>query len=143
MRKVLYTLTVAAVIAVGAAAIATAAQGARCGTLYTPVCTPTTLKAPISPKCKKAGTPVSIKITSTSTAGLRSIKVVYHGKTIGSFKGKGLGPTKKTLHLHITTTGLHSGVYTLKITVIDVTGKKVSKTVHFSICKPAVIHFTG
>src|ERR1022692_923591 len=103
MRKVLYMLAVAAALAVGSAAIATAAQGARCGTLYTPVCTPPTLKAPISTKCKNAGTPVAITITSSSTAGIRSIKVVYHGKTIGKFKGSGLGPTKKTLHLHIST----------------------------------------
>jgi hypothetical protein len=143
MRKVLYMLAVAAALAVGGAAIATAAQGARCGTLYTPVCTPPGITIKIPPKCKNAGTPVTVKVVAKSSAGIRSIKVVYHGKTIGNFTGTGLGPTSKTLRVRITTSGLKAGVYVLRITTTDVTGKKVSKTVHFTICKPAIIHFTG
>jgi hypothetical protein len=141
MRRVfLFVIGVTAAVAV----LAGPATGAtsRCGTLYTPACTPPHVTGVISAVCRPAGTRLHPSTTVTSNAGIRRITVTFRGHTLASRHFSGQGPTRATVRFTVNTTGLRPGVYTIRVSVLDVVGKRATKTLRFAICKP-VPHFTG
>jgi hypothetical protein len=162
VRKAISTVVIACAFVAGASGIADAAssnaKGKTCGTLYTPKCKakpkkhkpkppPTTkpnVTAPTTPGCKKMGLAAELPtFTFVSNAGLRKIKVVFQAKTLKVLTFKGKGPKDfKLIGVRVPTKGLAAGAHQATVTAVDVKGKSVSKTVRFTICKPAP-HFTG
>lgn len=154
MRKLMFTVLASGVFALAATGLAVGATkpnratphrtGARCGTRYTPVCTKPKLKVrELPPACFAPSSTITLPpITVTSNAGIRKIVVTSRGKTVKKVTFKGAGPTTHTLSGVTVLSSETPGMYTVKVATTDVTGKTVSKTLRFSICKPAPV-FTG
>jgi hypothetical protein len=145
MRKVIVTVFTAGVLAVVVAGLASGATAARCGTLYTPACTPPTITTvPLTLVCHNAGATINLPtITVKSNSGIKKVSVTLGSKTIHSTTYSGRGPTTVTLSgLKIHTAGLSTGVHTITITTTDIRGKKAAHTLKFSICAPVPV-FTG
>jgi hypothetical protein len=118
---------------------------ARCGTRYTKPCTtPRLIVTPPPVVCHKKSTSFDLPTaTLTSLPGIRRIVVTEGSKVIRSVSFKGRGPQQYSLGgVKISTAGLQPGVHAVTITVTDVRGKKVSRTLRFSVCAPAPV-FTG
>lgn len=143
MRKVLFTLLIAGALAVGVSSLAIGAQGARCGTLYTPTCTKPHITARPPVGCRKpAKTFTLATIRFSSNAGIRRVTVKLGSKVLKSKKFSGRGPTHYTIKgLKVSTKGLSTGGHTITVTVRDVKGKTVSRTIRFTVCPPP--KFTG
>lgn len=144
MRKIILLLLLGGALA-AIPGPAGAASSARCGVLYKPNCTnPKLTGSALTVACRKAGTRVAITAqTATSNSGIRRITIAFRGHTIKTYHFSGQGPTRFTVSgVFINTKGLKPGAYTLKITMTDIRGHSVSKTLHFAICKP-VPKFTG
>lgn len=143
MRKVLFTLVIAGALALGVSSLAIGAQGARCGTLYTPACTAPTIAVTPPSGCKKPSSTFTFPaIHVSSNAGIKKVTVKLGSTTLKSKTFSGRGPTHYTIKgLKISTKGLSTGGHTLTITVKDVRGKTVKHTVRFTVCPPP--KFTG
>jgi hypothetical protein len=145
MRKLLFTLSLAAAIAVVMAGLASGAATSRCGTRYTPRCSgPALSVVPPSLKCKAPGAKVTVApIKVSSIAGIRRITIKVDGKTVKTYTFHGTGPQHKTISsFSVSTKGLKAGVHTVTVTTTDVKGKSATQTVRFTVCvvKPV---FTG
>jgi hypothetical protein len=145
MRKLLFTLSLAAVVAALMAGLASGAATHRCGTRYTPRCSgPAVVVTPPSLQCKAPGKSVALApIKASSIAGIRKITIKVDGKTVKTYTFHGSGPQHKTVSgVSISTKGYKAGVHTVTVTTTDVKGKTATRTVRFTVCtvKPA---FTG
>jgi hypothetical protein len=144
MRKIIFLLLLGGALA-AIPGPAVGASSARCGVLYKPNCTaPKLTGQALSVACHKAGNRVAITAqTATSNSGIRKITVVFRGQTIKTYHFSGQGPTRFVVSgVFINTKGLKHGAYTVKITMTDIRGHSVSKTLRFAICLP-VPKFTG
>jgi hypothetical protein len=139
VRKVLLITVLAGALVAAVASIASGATGARCGTRYTKPCTPPHFTIVLSPNCHKGGSAVTLPATTfVSTAGIRRIDVTFNFVPLKTFRFSGLGPTQFTLRgFKISTNGLKAGIYPVTITITDVRGRTMTRTVRFSICRPA------
>lgn len=117
------------------------AAAAKCGTLYTPPCTPPSAIVASIAACKAAGATVNFPIALSANAGIRKVAVTFRGKTVKSVSYSGQ-PTKKHLTVGVHTAGLSPGIYSVNVKITDVRGKSKTSKAHFSICHPAPI-FTG
>jgi hypothetical protein len=150
LRKLIVTIGLAGVIALGAGGAAQGStvkvSGKRCGTTYTPACAkPSISFTTPSPACVSAGTFYKLPtLTFVSNAGIRSISVaLVDPSSVKTITFKGEGPTQYKLKgLTFKTAGLQAGAHQLKVTVKDVRGKSVNKTIRFSICVAKPV-FTG
>lgn len=146
MRKVLLITALAGALAVAIASIASGATGARCGTRYTKACTPPRFTIVLSPGCHKAGGAVTLPATTfTSVAGIRRIDVTFNFAPLKTIRFSGSGPQQYTLRgLKVSTQGLKAGIYPVTVTITDVRNKVLTRTVRFSVCRPATKPiFTG
>lgn len=148
MRKVIFTLMVAVAVIAGTASLASGASkpaahaaAAKCGTLYTPTCTPPKAVVASDAACRAAGATVNFPIALSSNSGLRKVTVTFAGKTIKSVTFSG-NPTKKNLSVGVHTKGLSAGIHSVTVKVTDVRGKSRSSVAHFSICQSKPV-FTG
>jgi hypothetical protein len=151
MRK--FSLTVAGVVVLAgftasmalgkSAPRARPAQASKCGTLYTPPCTPPVLNTHIPPACKPKGSTISVPVSVKSNAGIKSLTLKFGSKTIKSVKYSN-GPTSKSFaDIPVSTAGLKSGVvYSITVKMVTLNHKTKTTTLHFTICATAPI-FTG
>jgi hypothetical protein len=150
LRKLIVTIGLAGVIALGAGGAAQGStvkvSGKRCGTTYTPSCTkPSVSFSTPSPQCITAGAFYALPtLTFVSNAGIRSISVALSDpSSVKNISFKGEGPTQYKLKgVKFRTAGLKAGAHHLKVSVKDVKGKTASKTIRFSICVAKPV-FTG
>jgi methionine-rich copper-binding protein CopC len=87
--------------------------------------------------CRARSRPLHLSETITAASGIRRVSVTLDGRTIKS---------QKSGHLQLTigTRNLKTGVHTIKITIVDGTGHKTTRTLHFRICAARrVPTFTG
>lgn len=151
MRR--FSLTVAGVVVLAALTAGMAsgrsssharpALAVKCGTLYTPPCTPPVLNVKIPPACKHKGSTISIPITEKSNAGLKSLTVKFGTKTVLSAKYSTSPQSKSYADVPVSTAGLKSGVvYSITIKMVDTKNRVKNATLHFTICKTTPI-FTG
>ncbi len=144
MRKVLSTLLIAGALVFAVTSLASGAQGARCGTLYTHKCTkPVITVRKLSSKCRAPSSTFTLPtIKVYAIAGIRRIKITLGSTVLKSKRFKGLGPQSYTIrHLKISTVDLKAGGHTIKVFVKDVKGKTATRRLHFSVCSPPP--FTG
>lgn len=138
----------AAVIAVtvGAVSVASGANTVKCGGLYQPGCVNPSITTTISTTCHKEGATIHIPvITIKANAGLKEIEITVKGrkKPVKVYKNLHSATSKKVGGITINTHGLKPGAHTIKITVIDTRGKKVTKSYRIAICKIKPPPFTG
>jgi hypothetical protein len=145
MRKFLFTIFLVGAVAVAASSFASGATVVRCGTKYTKACTkPAVAVKSLAVACHNTGAKFALpNVTFTSLPGIRSVRVQVGSKTVRLATFGGQGPQQYKLKgVSIQTAGLGSGVHTVTITVTDVKGKKVTRTLRFSICRSVPV-FTG
>lgn len=151
MRKLIVMLSLAATLAVGVASGAQAAGHRqlavhRCATsvkrnnktLYLPGCTKPKLrfKEP-SKKCLASHMRFTLpKVTFVSNAGIRTIKVVVgRSHVIKRVHFRGEGRTQYTLRgIRVNLRALRPGTHKVTVSVTDITGKTVKKTLRLSVC---------
>jgi hypothetical protein len=156
MRKFLISLIAVSALFAMTAGLASSATNARSAAATPPKCSPSstsplaiylppckapTVGAASLVSCQQTGKTLHFPISAHANAGLRSALVRFRGKTI----------KKKTFPSHpinahftatLSTRGFKPGLFTLTATATDVRGKKASRSVHFTICKPKPV-FTG
>jgi hypothetical protein len=149
MRRFIFPLLgVVAILALGAIPAASASKGharphiVRCGTLYTPACKKPTIVVHSKVVCEHTGTTIHFPISLHGNAGLRKVVIKVGGRTITTKKFKG-GPVNRSLVVAVNTRGSKPGLFTLTVAITDVRGKTVTRTAHFTICKPKPPVFTG
>ena len=131
-------------ITVGAVSVASGANNVKCGGLYQPTCSAPTIAAKITTRCHQAGTRVAVpSIAIKSTAGLKSITVLFGGSTIKKYKHLNASTAKTLRGLSVSTTGLSPGAHKLTVKVVDTRGVKSTKTVRIAICTATAPPFTG
>jgi hypothetical protein len=87
--------------------------------------------------CRGRSRPLRLSETITAASGIRRVTVTLDGRTIKTQKSGRLGLT-------IGTGKLKTGIHTIKITIVDGSGRKTTRTLHFRICAAAhVPTFTG
>lgn len=87
--------------------------------------------------CRARSRPLHLSETITAGAGIRKVTVTLDGRTIKSQKSGNLALT-------IGTRNLKTGVHTIKIKVVDKSGRTTTRTLHFRICAARrVPTFTG
>jgi len=139
-------LSVGATLAItaGAVSVASGASTVKCGGLYQPTCSAPTIAAKITTRCHQAGTRVPVpKITIKSTAGLKSITVLFGGVTVKKYRNLNSATAKTLGGLSVSTTGLKPGAYKLTVKVTDTRGMKSTKTERIAICTATPPPFTG
>ena len=87
--------------------------------------------------CRNRAQPLHLVETITTASGIRRVRVTLDGRTIKT-------QTSGHLKLTIGTRNLKTGIHTIKITIVEKTGRKTTRTLHFRLC--AALHvptFTG
>src|SRR5579864_1062465 len=131
-------------ITIGAVSVASGAGTVKCGGLYQPTCTAPTIAAKITTRCHQAGARVAVpRITIKSTAGLKSITVLFGGSTVKKYKNLNSASAKTLSGLSVSTTGLKPGAYKLMVKVTDTRGVTSTKTERVAICTATPPPFTG
>lgn len=87
--------------------------------------------------CSGRTRPLHLSETITAASGIRRVTVTLDGRRI---------KTQKSGHLSLTigTRKLKTGIHTIKIRIVDGTGRKTTRTLHFRLCAARrVPTFTG
>jgi hypothetical protein len=141
MRKLLISLiAVSGLFAMTASLASSAPPQGKCA--QNPIyCAPPAVSAASIVNCEHAGTTLKFPITAHAQAGLKSAIVKFRSTTIKK-KSFPHHPNTARFTATLSTRGFRPGLFRLSTTITDTLGKKASRSVHFTICKPKPV-FTG